>query len=126
MKAILEKYGRWVEIALLLALIGVAFGFGWSYAHKDTLLAQTQLIAANDKIDSQQILLNDLAAKAKEAKADEAAAKAREKKAGETLDAFVKALPKKESDFTKSTAELAKKPECVALTEHLCPAAMGY
>lgn len=126
MKDLLDRYGRWLEIGLLLILIGAAFAFGWNYAHKDTLIAKTQLQAAQEKIRTQQQTLDDLASHAQQAKAEEAAARDRERKAGETLNAFIQSMPKKQNDFVKQTTEIAKKPDCVVLTEHLCPAAMGY
>lgn len=126
MKNLLDQYGRWLEIGLLLILILAAFAFGWSYAHKDTLIVRAQVQLASEKIQAQQQVLDDLALRAKEAKAEEAAARDREKKVGQTLDAFVQSLPKKQTDFTQQTTAISKKPECVMLTEHLCPAAMGY
>jgi hypothetical protein len=126
MSAFILKYGRWLEAGLVLALLIAVFCFGWNYAHKDTIVAETRLSAATDRIQSQQKLLDLLAENTKKAQAEEAAAKLREQKMGAALDAFAKALPKKGEDFSKHTADIAKKPECAVLTEHLCPAAMGY
>lgn len=126
LKDLLVKYGHWVELFLALIFIILVFAAGWSYAHKDTILAEEKLKNALDANTQKDAVLKDCNDATIEAQRQELAAKEREAIASKALAELKVKGAKTVTIFVDKQNNLEQKAECAVLKEHICPAAMDY
>lgn len=115
-----------IGLICLMAFACANFWFGYSYAHKDVALLKQQLTEAKQVTMANDSVLKDCNDETTKAQKAEAAAELRAEKASKDFDVYKSQQVTVTQSFATQLITLPSKPECSALKEHICPAAMGY
>lgn len=122
----LKPYVWILKLVLAVVLAILCAAAGYNYAHKDTLVVQSELNSMAGLLGERDAAIRDNEQALAKAQKEEVAAKKREESASRILEAFKAKAKKEETSFTNNTVKILKRPECAVLKERLCPSAMGY